>query len=131
MEPILTKLSSDDNYDPNGSLQRLLDLDGEIMDMGEGYWVKIEVRKIEPTRHRPQGIAYALCLFSPDDERLICFDNAHPISVGSGPARKTTEASDHVHKKARVQPYGYSDPEKLMSDFWTCVDEALKERGVQ
>jgi hypothetical protein len=122
----LTRLSPDDKYDPDGPLQRLLDLDGEVLDQGEGYWVTIRVTKVEPDRQRPHGIDYSLCLLSPDDECLLRFDNAHPIQVG----RKLTETKDHVHKGGRMEPYIYSDPEKLMNDFWSAVDEILKAKGV-
>jgi Family of unknown function (DUF6516) len=127
MEKPLTKLSSDDKYDPDGALQRLLDLDGEVMDQGEGFWVKIEAAKVGPDELRPHGISYSLCLFSPDDDCLLRFDNAHPIRV----KRKMTETSDHVHWGGRVEPYVYSDPEELMSDFWEAVDEILRAKGVQ
>ena len=127
----MTKLSSDDKYDPEESLQRLLDLNGEIMDIGEGYWVKFDVHKIEPDEKRPHGIAYSLCLFSPDDERLVCFDNAHPVTVGSGPSKKQTEISDHVHVGAKIKPYAYSDAEELMADFWQAVETVLNAKGVQ
>jgi hypothetical protein len=127
----LTKLSPDDKYDPDGSLQRLLDLDGEIMDMGDGYWVKFDVHKIEPDEMRPHGIAYSLCLFSPDDERLVCFDNAHPVATGCGPSKKRTEVSDHVHAGAQVKPYAYSNAEALMADFWQAVETVLDAKGVQ
>jgi hypothetical protein len=128
---ILTRLSSDDKYEPDSSLQRLLDLDGEIWDVGDGYWVKIEVRKIEPTARKPHGINYSLCLFSPDDERLVCFDNAHPVKTGSGPAGKLSETNDHAHRGDRVEAYRYADAEALMTDFWAAVETALKEKGAQ
>ncbi|MDE1938229.1 MAG: hypothetical protein KGI68_04340 [Alphaproteobacteria bacterium] len=105
------------------------------MDMGDGYWVKIEARKVEPSEGRPHGIDYSLCLFSPDDDRLVCFDNAHPVSSGSGsgsgPARKRSGTNDHVHRGVRIRPYGYTDAEQLMEDFWCAVEETLRMRGVQ
>ncbi|HEY0281993.1 MAG TPA: DUF6516 family protein [Rhizomicrobium sp.] len=127
----MTKLSSDDKYDPDGSLQRLLDLNGEIMDMGDGHWVKFNVHRIEPDEKRPHGIAYSLCLFSPDDERLVCFNNAHSVATGSCPSKKQTEISDHVHVGEQIKPYAYSDAEELMSDFWQAVETVLSAKGVQ
>jgi hypothetical protein len=107
-------------------LDNLLLLDGTIMEVGEGYWVKIEARQVPPSTARPNGIAYSLCLFNPNDERIVCYDNAHPIAVGNGPAKKQTKTNDHVHKGANVKPYGYSDAETLLVHFWTDVDAALK-----
>jgi hypothetical protein len=37
-------------------LSTLLELDGEIYDQGDGYWVKIEARRVVPTRQIPHGI---------------------------------------------------------------------------
>jgi hypothetical protein len=123
----LTKLSPGDKYDPDGPLQRLLDLNGEVLDQGEGYWVRIRVTRVGPDKLKPHGIDYSLCLLSPDDECLLRFDNAHPIRVG----HKLTDASDHVHKGEHVEPYIYSDPEELMNDFWGAVEEILTAKGVQ
>ena len=36
-------------------MEYLLDLDGQIMDMGDGHWVKIEARPVPPTPGRPAG----------------------------------------------------------------------------
>lgn len=127
----MTKLSSSDKYDPDGSLQRLLDLNGEIMDMGGGYWVKFDALKIEPNEKRPHGIAYSLCLFSPDDKRLVCFDHAHPVATGSGPSKKRADVSDHVHTGEQIKPYVYSNAEALMADFWQAVETVLNAKGVQ
>ena len=83
--------------------------------------------KVEPDRLRPHGIDYSLCLLSPDDECQVRFDNAHPVLDG----RKLTATSDHVHVGGRVKPYVYTDPDALMNDFWTEVDQVLIEKGVQ
>jgi hypothetical protein len=34
-------------------LSPLLDLDGSILEMGEGYWVKIDARQVPPDVGRP------------------------------------------------------------------------------
>ncbi len=47
--------------------------------MGGCCWVKIEARKGKPGEGKPHGIDDSLCLFSPDDNRLVCFDNPHPV----------------------------------------------------
>ena len=111
------------------TLDRLLDLDGWVLEVGDGFWVKIEARRVAPTVRKPSGINYSLCLFGPSDERLICYDNAHRIAVGSGPARKRTKLSDHVHKGQKVKPYAYTDAETLLIDFWADVDRVLRERS--
>ncbi len=111
-------------------MEYLLDLDGQIMDMGSGHWVKIEARQVPPTPGRPAGVNYSLCLFSPEGERLLCYDNAHAVRDGSGPAAARRIEQDHVHKGERVRPYAYLDADTLLGDFWADVNAILKERGV-
>ena len=96
----MKKLSSGDKYkrrraDP--SLPRLLDLDGEIMEVGGGYWVSLRARKVPPSTAKPHGIDYSLSLLGPDGRRLVGYDNAHPVAAGSGPGRKKRTSGDHRH----------------------------------
>ena len=100
------------------------------MEIGRGYWVKLAARRVAPSSAKPHGIDYSLCLFSSDNERLICFDNAHPLKTGSGPSKRATAINDHVHRGKSVKPYPYSDAGELVADFWTAVDETLKSRGM-
>jgi hypothetical protein len=112
------------------TLETLLDLDGEIMEVGGGFWVKFKARRVAPTARRPWGVDYSLCLFNPDDKRVICYDNAHPVAGATGPAKRRTGASDHVHKGGKPKPYAYRDAVALLEDFWGDVYKILKEEGV-
>jgi hypothetical protein len=129
----LKKLSSGDKSkgrrgDP--SLQRLLDLDGEIMEVGGGYWVTLRARKVPPSEAKPHGIDYSLTLLGPDGRRLVGYDNAHPVSAGSGPGRMKPTTGDHQHAGMSVKPYDYADAETLLLDFWADVGRVLKEEGI-
>ena len=104
-------------------------MDGTKMEIGGGLWLKIDARRVEPTKGRPAGINYNLCLFA-GDERLLCYDNAHPIWVGTGPSAKQTILHDHVHKGEAVKPYVYKNAGDLIADFWADVERILKLRGV-
>lgn len=114
----------------DATLDRLLVLDGEIMEVGGGFWIKIDARRVPITSSRSHGVKYSLCLFAPDDRRVVCFDNAHPVTVGKGPARRRTATSDHAHDGGRIVPYGYTDAGTLLVDFWDAVDTCLKKAGV-
>ncbi len=111
-------------------LSRLLSLHGEIWEVGDGFWVKIDAKVVVPDEGRPHGIAYSLTLHSPAGERLIGFDNAHAVGEGSGPGRRIEMPFDHAHKRGRERPYVYSDANTLLDDFWTAVEDILKEEGV-
>jgi hypothetical protein len=92
--------------------------------------VKIIATAVPKTKGRPRGVNYALCLFNPADKRVLCYDNAHPVAMGSGPAKKLSIAFDHRHQGDRVRPYAYKSADALITDFWTDVEAILKKEGV-
>jgi hypothetical protein len=47
---------------PEHTLAFLLEFDGRVHWLEEGYWLKFEVRRVEPTPERPHGLRYALTL---------------------------------------------------------------------
>jgi hypothetical protein len=129
----LTRLSAVDKYlirREGSALERLLDLDEEIMEVGKGFWVEISAARVRPTPTRPHGIDYSLCLLDPDGTRLVCYDNSHPVCTGRPPSRKKSKTNDHKHDSKSVVPYEYTNAETLMEDFWNDVDRVLKEEGV-
>jgi hypothetical protein len=112
------------------SLDVLLDLAGQVFVVDEKarFWVKFEVRRIEPTSEKPHGLDYSLTLHDAAGERLVGFDNAHAIT-GSGPGKKRPDW-DHKHRLKTVRRYEYTDAAALLSDFWAAVDAILRERGI-
>lgn len=116
------------------SLDALLGLDGYTYVLGEGgdHWIKFDVKLVEPKAERPHGLRYALTLHGPGGERLVGFDNAHPVAGQAGPAAKTkARAYDHKHRLRTVRPYDYQDAASLLADFYKEVDAVLAERGVK
>lgn len=114
------------------SLDALLDLDGQlfVVDPEGRYWVRFVVRRVPATKDRPHGLAYSLTLHGPRGERLVGFDNAHPVRATAGPAGKRGRARDHRHRLKTVRAYEYRDAATLLADFWCEVEAVLKERGV-
>jgi hypothetical protein len=129
----MTGISSDDKFVSveDASAAYLIDLDGQIMELGSGFWIKISARRVPASSERPAGIDYSLCLFSPEDERLLCYDNAHPIREGTGPGAKKSKMNDHVHRGGRILPYAYANAAALLEAFWNDVNRILDERGVR
>lgn len=110
------------------TLDRLLDLDGvTIVIHPDGYWVKFTAKLVNGSQERPHGLHYSLTLHGPDGERIVGFDNAHPV-----PPKKWGDAQDHHHRspKDKGKPYVYTDAAQLLSDFWHAVDAALHDRGI-
>lgn len=108
-------------------LDTLLDLDGQVLivDPEGGHWVKFVVTRVPVSAEKPHGLDYSLTLHGPSGERLVGFDNAHPVG-----RRKWGEPLDHRHRLQTVKPYDYLDAAVLLADFWQLVDAVLKERGV-
>ncbi|MBW2569633.1 MAG: hypothetical protein JRD93_17175 [Deltaproteobacteria bacterium] len=110
----------------DASLSALLDLDGEIFPMDNGYWTKFEVSRVTPTPQIPHGIRYSLTLHDRNNTRILGFDNAHtfkPKKKKYG-ARKITW--DHKHKMEKVCSYELESASQLLEDFWEAVEKILR-----
>lgn len=118
------------NEDRDRSLDTLLELDGEVLFVDDKHWVKFKIKRIEPSSERPHGLSYALTLHDENGERLVGFDNAHPVRKSAGPAGSRDRKHDHRHRYRTIRPYDYKDAGKLLGDFWKEVEAVLKERGV-
>ena len=110
----------------------LLDLDGEVyaVDSRGEYLVRFAVRRVAPTSERPAGLKYSLTLHGPDGNRLVGFDNAHPVWKSRGPGRKQASLYDHSHRLGAIRSYRFRDAATLLADFWAEVESILKEKGV-
>jgi hypothetical protein len=71
------------DHDP--SLDTLLRLDGGTFVVEGDSRVKFEVKRVPVIPEKPHGLDYSLTLHGGDGERLLGFDNAHPIREGTGP----------------------------------------------
>jgi hypothetical protein len=109
------------------TLDVLLDLDGQVLvvDPEGGHWVRFVVTRVPVSPEKPHGIDYSLTLHGPDGERLVGFDNAHPVAW-----QKRGDPQDHRHRLRTIKAYEYQDAATLLGDFWETVDAVLRERGV-
>lgn len=112
-------------HDP--AFDTLLDLDGLtfVVDPSSGHWVRFVVTRVPVSPEKPHGLDYSLTLHGRDGERLVGFDNAHPVGK-----QQRGGAQDHRHRIRTVKAYDYCDAATLLADFWAEVDAVLKERGV-
>ena len=111
----------------DAGLATLLEMDGEVYPMDNGYWTKIEVRQVEPNKKIPHGIKYSLTLHDKNNMRILGYDNAHSIK----PIRKKYRAKktewDHKHEKDKVKSYEFETAGQLLEDFWCDVDKITKD----
>jgi hypothetical protein len=121
-------ISSGMREDPG--IVTLLDLHGQIIDQGDGFWIKVEAWQVQATRHIPHGIRYSLTLHEPYGGRILGYDNAHAIK----PPKKFKFAGlrmpyDHKHRHASDKgvPYEFKDAHQLLADFFVEVDRVLVE----
>ena len=113
-------------------LDYLLGLDGNIEVQNDaGYWVKMEVARVDVTDERPHGIRYSLTLHAPDNTRLIGFDNAHGVRPTGSRFKHAGKRFpyDHRHRHALDEGvlYEFDSAYQLVSDFYAEVDRVLKE----
>jgi hypothetical protein len=112
-------------------LDRLLDLDGFLAEVGGGYWVKIDARRVLADAERPHGVAYTLTLHELGGRRVFGIDNAHVVRLTRGPAGRSSRSRDHLHRGETVRPYVYRDADTLIDDFWREVETILRKAGVE
>jgi hypothetical protein len=102
-------------------------------EVGGGFWVNMKVREVPRDDGRPQGIQYALTLHRLGGHRILGYDNAHKPKIGTGPSRRSKQASrgfDHRHWRKTISIYDYVSPAKLLEDFWADVYALLEEEGI-
>jgi hypothetical protein len=110
-----------------------LDLDRQSIAYDNGYWTTFRVSTVRPSEGRPHGIQYSLSLHDGNGDRLVGYNNAHAVDVATGPARKSKRPKpfDHINRRGKKPvPYAFTTPFKLLEDFFTEVDEILREEGV-
>lgn len=111
-------------------LDILLHLDGDryFIDEDGAYEVCFSIKKTSVSTGKPYGINYSLVLIDKHGERIVGFDNAHPVPDGKRRSSKKTVTFDHKHVRDRTTPYNYQGAVKLVADFWKEVDKILREK---
>ena len=100
----------------------LLGLNGQVyvVDAKAGLAVRFDVHPSAATEHNPHGIDYRLRLYGPTGQRLVGFENSHPMRHS---------AFDHMQGLRSVRAHAYRDAAALVEDFWDDVDAWLRRRG--
>lgn len=107
-------------------LELLLQMDGEVFPMDNGFWTKFEVKKVDAVSAAiPHGVRYSLTLHNAKNQRVFGIDNAHlpKLRKKKYGAKKITW--DHQHKQDTVKDYEYDSPGKLLEDFWAEVERIM------
>jgi hypothetical protein len=93
-------------HDP--ALDALLDLNGItfVIDPSRGFWVRFVVTPVRPAPEKPHGLDYSLTLHGPDGERLVGFDNAHPVESSGTAIRRiiATASGQFGRTSTAMQP---------------------------
>jgi hypothetical protein len=114
------------------TLEFLLAFNGRVHHYTGGYFVKFEIREVEPTKERPHGLRYSFTLHGPGGERLIGFDNAHAVAPLGSKYKSRPVVTDHWHRSQDDvgRPYSFESAEKLVDDFFDEVERVLGARGI-
>ncbi|MAV29415.1 MAG: hypothetical protein CL865_00005 [Cycloclasticus sp.] len=92
--------------DQDLAVEYFLELDGTVHFVDEKckYRVEIKAKRTDVTPERPHGLSYSLTLHDEKHERILGFDNAHPVPASKGPGGKRHKFHDHRHKydKTRI-----------------------------
>ena len=109
------------DYDAN-SLSAL-NGDRYFIDDKGTFGVIFKVISVAVTPERPHGLKYTLVLIDAKGARVVCFDNAHAVSLGQGSGKDLSRQYDHKHIGNKVSPYTFEDAHSLVADFWKEVDK--------
>jgi hypothetical protein len=123
---VISLLSKEDE-----TLETLLDLDGEVFPMDNGYWTKFRAKKVDPSPQVPHGIEYCLTLHNRNNMRVMGFDNAHyhkPKRKKYGAIRVTW---DHRHKAEVVSRYEFESASQLLVDFWEEAEKIMEDNRTE
>jgi Family of unknown function (DUF6516) len=117
---------------PEYALELLLAYDGRRHILETGHFLKFEVRSVGKSERVPHGVAYSFTLHAPSGQRLLGFDNAHPVPHQGSRFVKPPAASDHWHRTSEDEgrPYAFVSVEQLLEDYFAAVEQALKSLGV-
>jgi hypothetical protein len=113
--------------DHDDSLDNLLLLDGERLVYPNGYFAKFVIKRTTVSKARPHGLKYSLSFHDDSGQRVLGFDNAHAVTQGTGPGKRTRVQFDHKHEQSYTSFYEYENAYSLLSDFWQAVEEFMKE----
>lgn len=110
------------------TLSQLLALDGERFTLEIGFFVKLESGRVEITEGKPHDFKYSLSLHQKDGTRIFAIKNVHAVAEKKGKfsARMITHDHQHIEAKDPGRPYEFSNPRKLLEDFWTEADYRIK-----
>ncbi len=110
-------------------LETLLDLDGNIFPMDNGYWTKFESRIIQPNKHIPHGIKYSLTLHDRHNHRILGYDNAHGIKAKKKTFQAKRQEWDHKHEKMNITIYEFENAGQLLEDFWLDANRIMTDKN--
>lgn len=84
------------------TLDVLLDLDGQVLvvDPEAGHRVRFIVTRVPASAEKPHGVDHSLTLHGPEGERLVGFDNGHPVA-----RQKRGQPQDHRHRLRSIRAY--------------------------
>jgi hypothetical protein len=107
------------------SLIALLDLDGEVFPMVNGFWTKIDAKRVMRNDNIPHGVRYALTLHNSSNLRVPGYDNAHRFKTGRRGFKVKVTEWDHKHVGNKVERYKFESAGQLLEDFWSDVQRII------
>ena len=93
------------------------------------YWLKFSVHEVEPSIRVQHGVGYSFTLHSPEGERVLGYDNAHPVPRLGNQLVDAPVAADHWHRDGSdpVLPYDFVSAEQLITYFFSAVEKRLND----
>jgi len=126
-------MTNQDNPDDYGEFDAVMSaFDNQVHWFEHGYHATFRFWKTPTQQEGKHPYRYELVLHDPGGVRIMGYDNAHPIKWKSGVFTKHSENPDHFHrtKSDAGRPYEFVSLTKLLDDFYTRVEQTLRELGI-
>ena len=107
--------------------------DGYTYWFDHGYHASFRFWRVKlPSKSAMHPYRYELVLHEPSGERIMGFDNAHPIRWKSGKFNQRSRNADHWHRDRsdRGRPYDFVSISQLLEDFFQQVERDLTSLNV-
>lgn len=122
-----------DKWNDYGKFKSLVDAyDGYTFWFEQGYSATFRFWLADAPNEGQHPYRYELVLHGPQNDRMMGYDNAHPVKWKSGMFRHRSENPDHYHRTGSDpgRPYEFVSITQVLKDFFNKTESTLENLGI-
>jgi len=116
-----------------GEFEALVEaFDGQTHWFDQGYHATFRFWLAKSKVQRTHPYRYELVLHDPNGNRIMGYDNAHPVRWKSGQFTQQSKSPDHFHRDRsdKGRPYVFVSLTQLLEDFYQRAEKILTALNV-